>query len=221
MAFGFNIDKSKADIEELISSAVNALSETLTGLINGKADSSHTHAAADITEGTLPVGRGGTGVTSLQALRRAAGLGNTTGAVPVANGGTGATSAAAARTNLGANNASNLSNGTVPRARIESTDWAYMYGSSSSTNYSRWRMVAGIVFVEINYASGAGVGTTGVSFGTIPSGYRPSRLVTAGGYLSKDDDHISSMWVTTAGAVMVAAAASSSTFYGSLSYPLG
>lgn len=101
MAFGFNGDRSKADIDGLISSAVNALRDTLTGLINGKADSSHEHAASDITEGTLPVGRGGTGVTSLQALRSAAGLGNTTGAVPIANGGTGATTAAAALQNLG------------------------------------------------------------------------------------------------------------------------
>ena len=42
--------------------------------------------------GTLGVTNGGTGVTSLQALRNAAGLGNTTGALPVANGGTGTTS---------------------------------------------------------------------------------------------------------------------------------
>lgn len=41
--------------------------------------------------GTLGVANGGTGVTSLQALRNAAGLGNTTGALPVANGGTGTT----------------------------------------------------------------------------------------------------------------------------------
>lgn len=42
------------------------------------------------------------GYTSLQDLRNAAGLGNTTGALPVANGGTGATNASAALTNLGA-----------------------------------------------------------------------------------------------------------------------
>lgn len=69
------------------------------------ADSGHKHAAGDITSGTLSVARGGTGQTSLQALRNAMGLGNTTGALPVANGGTGANNTASARTNLGISNA--------------------------------------------------------------------------------------------------------------------
>ena len=68
----------------------------------GAAASNHTHALTDAAiTGTLPVARGGTGQTSLQALRNAAGLGNTTGALPVANGGTGATTAAQAIANLG------------------------------------------------------------------------------------------------------------------------
>ena len=59
----------------------------------GAAASSHSHDAGNITSGTLPVARGGTGVTSAQAERNRLGLGNTTGALPIANGGTGATSA--------------------------------------------------------------------------------------------------------------------------------
>ncbi|QDH92397.1 hypothetical protein SEA_CELAENA_18 [Microbacterium phage Celaena] len=47
-------------------------------------------SSAQVT-GTLPVGNGGTGQTTLAAARNAMGLGNTTGALPVANGGTGAT----------------------------------------------------------------------------------------------------------------------------------
>ncbi len=43
---------------------------------------------------------------------------NVTGTVAIANGGTGATDAAGARTNLGANNASNLTTGTLPNARL-------------------------------------------------------------------------------------------------------
>lgn len=67
----------------------------------GAAPASHNHSAANITSGTLPITRGGTGATTAAAARNKLGLGNTTGALPIANGGTGATSAANARTNLG------------------------------------------------------------------------------------------------------------------------
>lgn len=54
--------------------------------------------------------------------------------VPVANGGTGATTAANARANLGANNAGNLTTGTLPAARLP-FKFAYGFGSiSGSTN---------------------------------------------------------------------------------------
>ena len=81
--------------------------------INGKAASSHNHSAANITSGTLPVARGGTGVTASPSLlvnlasTSAAGVftasprPGVTGTLPLANGGTGATSASAARTSLG------------------------------------------------------------------------------------------------------------------------
>lgn len=51
--------------------------------------------------GTLAIANGGTGATTAAGIRNAIGLGNTTGAVPIANGGTGATTAAGAKTNLG------------------------------------------------------------------------------------------------------------------------
>ena len=40
------------------------------------ATSSHSHAAEDITSGTLPASRGGTGVTSISALKTALGIGS-------------------------------------------------------------------------------------------------------------------------------------------------
>ena len=41
---------------------------------NGKANSSHNHSASNITSGTLPVTRGGTGVTSLDTLKSILGI---------------------------------------------------------------------------------------------------------------------------------------------------
>ena len=61
--------------------------------------------------------------------------------VPVANGGTGATTAANARSNLGCNNASNLTAGTVPMARMP---FKVAYGSTS---------VSGSSAASINYSS--------------------------------------------------------------------
>ncbi len=61
--------------------------------------------------------------------------------VPVANGGTGATTAANARSNLGCNNASNLTAGTVPLARMP---FKVAYGSGS---------ISGSTKITIDYSS--------------------------------------------------------------------
>ena len=46
----------------------------MNNLLSGKANTSHTHSAAQITSGTLSVSRGGTGVTTLNALKNALGI---------------------------------------------------------------------------------------------------------------------------------------------------
>ena len=46
----------------------------ISNLLSGKANTSHTHSASQITSGTLSVARGGTGVTSLDALKSAMGI---------------------------------------------------------------------------------------------------------------------------------------------------
>lgn len=98
------------------------------------ADSGHKHAAGDITSGTLSVARGGTGQTSLQALRNAMGLGNTTGALPVANGGTGANNTASARTNLGISNAVTAEgNSGIWHYRKYSNGYAEAWGTMNFT----------------------------------------------------------------------------------------
>ena len=58
--------------------------------------------------------------------------------VPIANGGTGATTAANARSNLGANNAGNLTTGTLPAARLP---FKIQYGQTAVSGVS-WTTVA-------------------------------------------------------------------------------
>ena len=108
----------------------------------------------------------------------------------------------------------------LKKGDMPNTSWTYLTGDSSSTNYCRWRMVAGIVFVEYNYASGAGLSTTEKTVGTITSGYRPTKLVTNALYLGTGNNNIASIWVDTSGKVKVIAAASSSYGYGQVVYPL-
>ena len=88
--------------------------DAITDALAGKAASSHNHSASNITSGTLPIARGGTGLTASPSML--VNLGSTsaasifttsprpgvTGTLPIARGGTGATSASAARTALGA-----------------------------------------------------------------------------------------------------------------------
>ena len=47
--------------------------------LNRKANSTHTHSTDQITSGTLPLTRGGTGVTSLSALKSALGITDSAG----------------------------------------------------------------------------------------------------------------------------------------------
>lgn len=125
-------------------SFVNVALDTsdITGLdsaLAGKAGIIHNHAADDITSGTLPLARGGTGGTTAVTARTSldvpsnadlttglAGKAATShthtfsevsGTVPVTQGGTGATTSAAARTALGTNDAANITAGTLPLAR--------------------------------------------------------------------------------------------------------
>lgn len=46
----------------------------IANLLAGKANSSHNHSASNITSGTLPLTRGGTGVTTLNALKTVLGV---------------------------------------------------------------------------------------------------------------------------------------------------
>lgn len=101
-------NKANATHTHAISDVTN-----LQTTLNGKAASSHNHSASNITSGTLPTSRGGTGITTNPSML--INLGSTsaasvfatsprpgvTGTLPVARGGTGVTSISALKIALG------------------------------------------------------------------------------------------------------------------------
>lgn len=76
--------------------------------------------------GILAVARGGTGQSSVQALRKSMGLGDTTGALPAANGGTGNTTGNAAT-------ATKLATARTIRTNLASTATASFNGTANVT----------------------------------------------------------------------------------------
>ena len=65
------LDGCTATVTEL--NYVDGVTSNIQTQLNGKAASSHNHSASNITSGTLPITRGGTGATSASAARTALG----------------------------------------------------------------------------------------------------------------------------------------------------
>lgn len=65
----FGLGKELAFASDIPSGSDTYSKAEIDSKLNGKANSSHTHSASQITSGTLSVSRGGTGVTSLSALQ--------------------------------------------------------------------------------------------------------------------------------------------------------
>ena len=109
--------------------AVKGLGSAAYTASSAYAAANHNHSADNITSGTLPVSRGGTGLTAAPSMLT--NLGSTsaasplqasprpgvTGTLPIANGGTGAATASAALSNLGGVPTSDVANSAnkIPR----------------------------------------------------------------------------------------------------------
>lgn len=120
-----------------------AKSITLTGDVTGTASSTGGWTIPTTYNGVVPASKGGTGQTSLQATRKAMGLGDTLGALPIANGGTGATTAAQALKNLGVN--------------ATATELNYCSGVTSNIQ-SQINSIKDSVSTSFNYAGSDSVG---------------------------------------------------------------
>lgn len=110
-----NLGITPANIGAAATSHTHTIAQVtnLQNTLDGKAASSHNHSAANITSGTLPISRGGTGLTASPSLL--VNLGSTaadnvleasprpgiTGTLALSHGGTGATTASGAVSNLG------------------------------------------------------------------------------------------------------------------------
>ena len=68
MAYRPQYKNSAGNTVDLPLDAETVQGEDVIALLDDKSDVGHKHSAADITSGTLPVARGGTGTTSLSAL---------------------------------------------------------------------------------------------------------------------------------------------------------
>lgn len=148
----------------LAASDVDAYSKSETdSLLSGKAASSHTHGAGDITSGTfasarlptVPVNKGGTGRTTLTSGRYLAG--NGTSAVTLKT-------AAQVASDIGAQFKSGLTEYALDRA--SSVTAGNLYYLKMENGVSVIRGVVGGSF------------TLGTVIGTLPSGYRPVSAFT-------------------------------------------
>lgn len=127
--------------------------------------------------------------------------------------------ATAWRDGMGASNASNLTSGTVPYARLSNSNWAFGWGNSVSVNHCRYRKVGHVCYVEVGTPSGYNTsGGTAYKLCTLPSGYRPS--AEADNCLYNWGDYVGVIWVDTAGNVYIKCNATNDHWYGSISYPV-
>lgn len=149
-------------------------------------------AGTDITfnGGDLPLTMGGTGASSASAARTNLGLGSLATAsgvnngnwsgtdLAIANGGTGASDAASARANLGANNAGNLTTGTLENDRFQlegsfTANWSGFTTAQSSTVY--YSKVGNVVVLRFTNAPFGTSNATTLSsgLGELPALIRP------------------------------------------------
>lgn len=167
-----DMQRAFADMQELVMPP--ATTTTLGGVIVGDGldvasdgtlsfeAGDHSHSASDITDGTLAVAHGGTGVTTAAAERERLGLGSTTGALPIANGGTGLVASPSALVDLASSAAASMMQAS-PRPGVTGT-LPVAHGGTGATTASDARTNLSVYSKAEVDAEIAGIGiVTGTS----------------------------------------------------------
>jgi hypothetical protein len=98
------------------------------------------------------------------------------------------------------------------------TDWAYLVGSASGSHV-RYCKRAGVVFVEVWYESGAGVGTSAKTLGTLPAGFRPSLQVETAAF--GNANNVAMLRVNPGGSIVAKSMSGTMNYFkGAISFPV-
>lgn len=176
-----NVSDITASVDEV--NYLSGVTSSVQTQLNGKAKSSHNHSASNITSGTLPAGRGGTGrtTTASGAMYATSDGGDLKmGALPIAQGGTGKTRAADARSALGAAKAVDSGSAVTTLTHFKyylKNGMCTLYGSSTSKT----------------------IGPSGTSMGTLPAAARPKLDIE--GPISMTTNNCGQFRITTNGAI--------------------
>lgn len=199
MSYGFNDDKSKYNLDDLIAHAngdINWLLKNVKYLYCNKANDDQRQVLGLNANNQLVIGYGGYQNSDVDTYLEGNNI------------------------ELRSQDEIRFKSGTGAAIDYAPTAWAYLVGSASATNYIRYCKRGSICIVEVNYSSGAGLTTTNKKFGTMPTGYRPNKGVVI--VPNTDQDHLSKMWVNSTGEVYARMiSGTSAILQGSLIYPIG
>ncbi len=112
----------------------------------------------------------------------------------------------------------NFHSGSNALVNYAPTDWVYLVGSSSGSRV-RYCKRAGVVFVEVWYESGAGVGTSAKTLGTLPAGFRPSLQVETAAF--GNANNLAMLRVNPGGSIVAKSMSGTMNYFkGAISFPV-
>lgn len=112
----------------------------------------------------------------------------------------------------------NMRSGSNALVDCAPTDWVYLVGSASGSHV-RYCKRGGVVFVEVWYESGAGVGTSAKTLGTLPAGFRPSLQVETAAF--GNANNLAMLRVNPGGSIVAKSMSGTMNYFkGAISFPV-